>query len=315
MRSYLYKIDIVNLYVTIILSLVVYFKLLGFPPDYFNYLRYFNDIPLDYSEFSSRFEPAFDSLFFILKNSFNLSFDLSLTFVFFISLIIKLHYIGIDKSVIPYLAYFSLCIFLHDFTQIRLAIGLSFIYVALFSCNRSINKTIIIAIASLFHYSLLAFVVILMPEKLLGRILSSKKTLSIYIIVIVTVIITGIELFKHINPVIVSYLKDSELSVNLFSAQYLYFYIAFLIGFYEFESYSFKGKQIFFLLALGLVLRFTMLDLPVLSNRIGEVFLLSFVFLYPHIISRTFKYIYASATVSFFLYTLVRNFYLTSFFS
>lgn len=249
-------------------------------------------------------EPSFYLLTYISKFLVDGYYFL---FVSFAMLGVGLKLYSINKlSYLPLasiLVYFSNYYFLHEMTQIRAGVAIAICFLGLPSLvNRKyMSFCIYIGLASLFHYSSLLFLVlILIPKSSLN-----KKELMIYFLMLLLAYglyeanIGFAKIFSYIpidfvRQKFISYSEKANAnlvdSVNVFSVFQL---IKILIsGFIAYSFYKNKPtsvETVLLRLYIYSIISWVMLfDIPAFAIRVSEFFGFSEVFLLPYIL-RVFK--------------------------
>ena len=130
--------------------------------DYINDLGFRND-----GVFLPLFEPGFVAVIILLKDLFTVNFVVAIM-LFFALATILIKIISIFKiSPFPYLVilfYFSHFFFLHEMTQIRIGFASSIFFIALiyYLKGQRITFSLLILVATFFHYSAILFLLLLL---------------------------------------------------------------------------------------------------------------------------------------------------------
>ncbi|HCN9800578.1 TPA: EpsG family protein, partial [Escherichia coli] len=117
----------------IIVSLLIGLRTLGLDSDFVSYSVYYANIANNLSFSDTRYEPGFVLLSYVFKEILNVNIYVMLSFLAFISLVIKEFIFLKDKhSFFITLIYLVGIGLLHEMTQIRVAVAVSFVLLALY---------------------------------------------------------------------------------------------------------------------------------------------------------------------------------------
>lgn len=248
--------------------------------DHYNYLDIFNDIEGDVS---SRIEPLF---YLVTKLSLylNLSFTGYWLFLSFLSFYIKISIL--EKQKCSVLIFVSLCVIylsslgiLHEITQIRASIAISFgcLFIFYWANDKKFAGVFCLLLAVGMHYSaglfLLSFFIRLGEKRL------SLFRLIIFIVIafILPLIATNYaSIFDSINPLFSLYLNNSENATagGRLSVTTLLAILSLCPVFIFLRKYNAKGFLLynFKLYIIGVFFLIVFSFSPVLSIRVYELF-------------------------------------------
>lgn len=262
---------------------------LGTPRDYYEYISWYENLNSYFDYTQSRFEPGFYFLAWIFRYIFETNFNFFIGCIAAISLGIKfwlfkkyLHYPAL--AMIIYVAIFYP---IHEYTQYRAALSLSFGYLGVhFLLERRWNLAIILfAVSVTFHGSSLLLSLVGFG----GYFLRGNKAA---LAVLVATLIAGLffenlreiieQVFSIINPLTTSYLDNlanlEEVTVlsinNLFLIGMCFFCI--VLGYYHRSRYH----MLFLTITLTSITPIVLLaDAPIIAQRAKEVLFVAMVFL------------------------------------
>lgn len=261
----------------------------GVPRDYYEYLPWYENLNLYFDYTQSRFEPGFYALAWFFRHILEAQFGLLVGAISAISLGIKfwlfkrhLHY-----PVLAMLCYVAIFFPIHEYTQYRAALSLSFGYLA---THMLLNRrwfwagALFLVSVSLHGSSLLLFAV-----SIGGYFLRGNK--SALFIAIATLISATFfeqirfaieEIFSQINPLTAAYLENtanlenvSILSINnlLLIALCL---SAIFLGYYQRTRYH----MLFLTITLSSISPLILLSSsPIIAQRAKEVLFVAMIFL------------------------------------
>lgn len=260
--------------------------------DYGNFYQDYMTKTRNLDLLNSRFEYGYQVLSWIfaiiLERSFS-EFYFSLAAIA-ISIKIYLFYKHLKMPEIAVAIYLLILFYLHEYTQIRAACGVSFAYLAIhFWMNRKIISSIIlIIIAPLFHYSALIPVIVffvsdailLLPT--IGIMLGVAVTLAVISRLSsygLTALIS--DQFSLLNPVIIHYnynvifLTDEKIVSSTNLVMIITLIYSMISGIFDKSKYI---ARFTLLCGAGLILSILLISSPVISTRTRDVFLLATVF-------------------------------------
>ncbi len=271
-------------------------------------------------------EPMF-YIFTFISNSLINSYQL--LFVFFAVLGVGAKLYTINKlSYLPLaslLVYFSNYYFLHEMTQIRVgvAVAICFLSIPVLLNKKYMTFCIYIGVATLFHYSSILFLVlILIPKSAL-----SIKEIMIYLLILLLgyvlyqANIGFAKIFSYIPIDVVrqKFLSYSEktdanlvTSVNVFSVfQLIKIFSVCFITYHFYKNKPTPVESVLLRLYIFSIISWVILfDIPAFAIRISEFFGFSEVFILPYIL-RVFKPRVVSSTL--FLLICLALFYVNIF--
>lgn len=287
---------------TPLMALAASFLFLFASRDVDNY-RSLYEIPLEISlESMAWVEPFFLIIFY---HSNNLGFSFELLSLIIVSLAIFSKSVILYKysqnylaSIIVFLPWFFL---LQDSTQLRIAIALVFVLLAFISLSK--DKVFLffvwVLLGSLFHYSVLMFLILYFSVFLKNNLfskLSYKKYLFALLLLSICIGLSG-----GLASVLISFVPDNMalklghyiekgVSVSFFSLKAIFSFVVILFFLVNFRRLACSKIELLALHAfiMGFLVYSIFLDIAVLSVRGSEIFFLFLVFLAP-VFFRSFK--------------------------
>jgi hypothetical protein len=298
-----------NIFCSIFVFIFSAFRQPNVDADYDSYVRLFN------GEGASMFlEPTFQGIKFIVITFFN-SDTFYLFFIYaLLGIVPKLYFFKIESNLflISLLIYFSHFFLLHDFTQIRVGAGLSIVFFSFKYLDRGnyFKYFLIILSASLFHYSLLFYLVGLLFN---NKPINYFKYLSILIIVYCFYFLnlSFASVFSSLKiPFLdykissneIQYLTTLEEPVNVFNLLQLIRIVIFFTFCYFAKNISIIKPDIYILLKIYFISIITFVlfsDNGLYSFRISQMFQVAEILFIPYIlylnrpIAKPFIYAYS----------------------
>jgi hypothetical protein len=282
-------------YYCLILSVVSAIRLFGLGNDYYPYLRMTQNIS---GNERINLEPAF-KVIGIINDFF---FGSSLISFFFISslcaLLLKIN--AINKIAPSYFViilfyYFITFYWLHEYTQIRVAVAIGIYFNALLVLSRkkTIQYCVYSIIAILFHYSAIVMLLFLLFIKICN---TKKKCLLIVSIGFIFALISSITIEKYLRDIIyqlqiiigINKSGPEDTFMSVFNLKYLSLLAMFFLISFFVISHNNIDMLLFQSFAFGLCFYYYLnpINLPVVSVRFTEFYTSVFIILIPNVISR-----------------------------
>lgn len=261
----------------------------GVPRDYYEYLPWYDNLFAYFDYTQSRFEPGFYALAWIFRYVLGANFNFFIGFIAAVSLGIKfwlfkryLHY-----PIIGVLLYSAIFFPIHEYTQYRAALSLSFGYLAVhFLLEKRWALTILLFIIaiSLHGSSILLFIVAFGGYFLRGNkaalvILCFTILFSLYFSDLRNLIE---QLFNIINPLTSAYISNTANleDVTIYSINNIFFMamcgFAIIAGYYQRTRYH----MLFLTISITSITPIILLsDSPIIAQRAKEVLFVAMVFL------------------------------------
>jgi hypothetical protein len=280
-------------YYCFILSIVSAIRLFGLGNDYYSYLQMFGNKS---SNERNNLEPAF-KIIGIINDFF---FNSSLISLFFISslcaLLLKIN--AIKKLASPYFIiiifyYFITFYWLHEYTQIRVAIAIGIYFNAIIVLNKGkiIQYCMYAIVATLFHYSS----VVMLPFLLFIKICNTKKKcLLVVCIGFIFALVSSKIIARYLRDVIyqlqiISRINKSgpeDTFMSVFNLKYISLLSIFFISYFFIIPSDSIDTLLFQSFAFGLCFFYYLnpINLPVISVRFAEFYTSVFIILIPNII-------------------------------
>lgn len=262
--------------------------LFGYSRDFFEYLVYYQSIPVSLSFLDTRFEPGFHLVSWFFRNYVNADLSTLAMILAGVSLSIKfmLFRRHLAHPVFAALLYAILFFPIHEYTQYRVGISLAFGFwaVHLLYERRLAWAVILFGIAFSFHYS--------------SSLLVMGAGLGLYIrgplVVAGTLTVVGVvtlvsrfsyafeDLLNRLNPLSAAYLQNNALieSVSIFSINNLLIVAAIVC--YLLAGYHRQGRYHVLMLTMLIVCLVPIMllpDAPVIAQRSKEVLFPAIIFL------------------------------------
>ena len=267
--------------------------------DFKNYFNFYETLTSTNLSFSW-IEPGFLLLALLFKN-FDFSFQVFIGVILTISLIAKLYFITkySRQPEISFIFYVSFFLLLHESTQIRVSIAITFLMFSIYSMSnlRYLHSLMWIALATMFHYSSITFVGLILLKMILSKGIIQYRTLligSVFILVLIGAF-GGIGM-KFVNSIttvfptlafaekliLYSGLADSVFNplLNVKSLFVLFNCVLILYLLPRIEPTALEVMSIFSLI-ISLACFFVLSDFEVLAVRLGELFLFPIIFILP----------------------------------
>lgn len=249
----------------------------GYSRDYFDYFNYFNAAKEGENLALYRFEVGFRLLTSILVN-FIENFLFFYFFLVLISLLTKLYLIAKSHKnfLLWFLAYFFIIFPLHESTQIRVAIALSFFYLSIFLIRSPyILLSFFFLILSLtFHLSIIFFIPV--------YILLMRNNIKLILISLVSLFLLSFSIKDIIDFTqfyIDLYFNNSNLNSNIFSIRSLSLAAITFFGLVNISKIDSKAIPWLLLSLFGVLYFYLFSDYQILSYRLFEISLLSTILL------------------------------------
>jgi hypothetical protein len=253
----------------------------GYSPDYTQYEFFFQQIRFDFLRIvqASRFEPGFSFLSGTLSWAFS-SDIMVYSFLVAIAMFLKLIYTRkISFGIYFYLAiifYFSKFFILHELTQLRVALAISFIFASCFWLWNGMRwKGVIGCVcATSFHYSSLMLFPFLFAPKL-----NRTKSLAIALFIFIVLSLIShyvVDLAGKFFPVFESYESSALLfhtnDINPLSPVLLPEFFLLIMSFIFWHDLTENMQKIVFIELIGFAIFYSLIDYQVVAVRGREFF-------------------------------------------
>lgn len=261
------------IFLSLILSVFSGLQFFGQSKDAEQYRLFFENID---SELLGRFEPLFQLATLYIKSGIN-NFSFYLFVLCITSLYLKFYVLKNFRNFKTSILLYLLILFpLHELTQIRVSLALSFIYLSLLFLyqknDRSIRVALLFIAAILFHYSTLIF----FPIILFWRHLKNRKPIfwvflgALFLMLIKLYII---EYSSILNPTLLA-VESTE--ANIFSSRNILLFLVLLIGAIRWKEIMVDLRPFWFISLYGFVLWGIFYDAPVFAHRFFEMTFFSY---------------------------------------
>lgn len=285
---YVFSIGVIGL-LCIGLSISAGIRSFGTGRDFLEYLQFYGTItPYSVSNYS-RFETGFEVTAWLFANILKQPFETFFIFLALLSLSIKF-YLFKRYLLSPWLAilsYILLFYSIHEYTQIRTAVAVSFAYLAIHLLleKKYITSNILIFLAFLFHSSILliglaSITIFVIPKRLyaLFTLLSTVLLFSFYGFIGNFIK----DYFSEINPLVALYVDNSDFSVevNVFSVTNILLMLSLIscyaLGYLKNNRYC---EMFFFLGCIAFVWLIIFQNSPVIALRTAYMLFVAIIFL------------------------------------
>lgn len=262
--------------------------LFGYSRDYFEYLIYYQSISTSLSFLDTRFEPGFHIIAWFFRNYLNAELSTLALAIAATSLAIKFMLFRryLAHPVVAALMYTILFFPIHEYTQYRVAIALSFGFwaVHLLFERRYVWAVILFVLAFSLHYSS----ILLVGAAWLGLYVRSRLVVpgTLAVMVIATVFSSLNYVFEGVlnslNPLSAAYLQNNALieSVSILSVNNLLIVAA--LACYLVAGYHRRGGYHMLMLTMSIACLVPIVllpDAPVVAQRSKEVLFPAIIFL------------------------------------
>lgn len=311
---------ILYIFMSLLISIVIGFRLLGDDPDFLNYSRFYNNLNYSNGVDDTRFEPGFVFLAYVFKTVTNLDIYWFYYLLATITLFFKLFLFGENRHPIIILFIYLIGIgIIQEMTQVRAAIGMSF---ALMSVYYKSNKNMFYCycffiLAVSMHYSMLFFSMVLFCPNgkwFLNR-LKTVPLLVLFFCILGLFIIIKPYLIHNVTILSVYAERINDESFNFLSVRFLGLIPPLIIGYFFVNSFNVFYKSCYLLSLLAFVFSVPFSVIPTLVHRFFEMGWVCFYFWVPAIPKKTERYIALSILSLVSIYSAVRNIYLVPMFN
>jgi hypothetical protein len=315
---------------TIILLLALLAGLRGIDVsrDYYNYRYIFDNVydltannPLSYL---SIFEPGFFAIILFFRGIFEYNYVVAIMlFYAFTSVLLKVYAIK-RLSINPYLTilfYFSYYFLVHEMTQVRIGLASGIFLIALipFLKGKRIVFVGLILFASLFHYSAIFYLLLLLFN-------TNKFNRNLYTIVLILSLILAIiklpllNLLGNFDPSnlsdklnnYVELTENGSVTVNVFNSLNICNILCciFLLFFVNKETILNDNRLVLFLKCniLSIFLLSFLAGVPIFSFRFSELFGVAQIFLFTYLVRylplKKFNVLFLVLLAAFFFYVM-----------
>jgi hypothetical protein len=266
------------------------YRWFGYGRDYYDYLIAYAGVETTFSVSYSRFEPAYNALSWVFKTILNVEYETFTSVLIAVALTIKLYLINryLRYAALATIVYFLFLYPLHEYTQVRVALGIAFGFwgLHLFLARRWLLGLLCFTIAILFHYTMIVFVAGMTVAVLIRnrRWVIVGTLFGLIVLALSESLLNFVTTFAGLfSPIATFYTQQVARGlladdVNLFATVNLMLYAslisALLFRWFNEDRY----RRINVLLALISVLIMVLfVTLPVFAHRLREVFAFAFI--------------------------------------
>jgi len=269
-----------NAVIVLILLLAAFFagyRTLGAGRDYLQYAFFFTDIRIDDALSYFRFGPGFTLTAYISKFVLRLDYQLFAVLLLFATLLLKARVFWNRQNVLLVLLFYFLAWYpLHEYTQVRLAVAIALLFLAM---NALFETRFVVAAAFLvgavsFQYSGL----IVAPFAVVAYMLSGRPVwvgilaMTGVAAIIRVLILAYASIIYGFNPLVEGYLVDGlGTEVNVFSVANIWMAFALLSVWATGGLREPKTKALFLIVFASFPLFILFLDTPIFAHRLKEL--------------------------------------------
>ena len=263
--------------------------LFGPSRDYYEYLGYYESIPVTFSVLDTRFEPGFHAVAWLFRNWFQADLSTLIIVLAMASLAVKflLFRKYLQYPLLAVLFYTVLFFPIHEYTQYRVGISLAFGYWAihLLLDRRFVWAVVLFALSFSFHYSSILLLIVGFG----GLFVRGRWAVAVVVAaaVIGATLIEPLrfmleDLFGALNPLSGSYLDNKAMieGVSLTSVNNLLLIAA--VACYIAAGYYSRGRYhaVFLTMTIASLVPIALLpEAPVIAQRSKEVLFVAVIFL------------------------------------
>lgn len=297
------------------ISLFFGLRMLGQDSDFISYKTFYDSINDHFSFSDTRFEIGFVLISYFFKQVLNADMHVLLVVIAFISLTIKQYLFSKgNNSFLITIIYLMGIGLLHEMTQIRVAIAVSFALISLYlKSKESIKLSFLFFLLSMmFHYSMAFFIMgLIIPNSWLF-----DNKLKIPVIFLYGVIAAAMLYF--IQDILISNFSmirlyasraDNE-SFNFASIRFMGLLLPLIIGVFSFNNLSVFQKRCFIISMAAYAIAVPASLIPTIASRVFELGWTCFYFWVPGITGKWKKFFALCLLAFVSIYFAVRNIYL-----
>lgn len=266
------------------------YRWFGYGRDYYDYLIAYAGVETTFSLSYTRFEPAYNALSWVFKIVLNVEYETFTSVMLTVGMVIKLYLINryLRYAALATIVYFLLIYPGHEYTQVRVALGIAFGFWGLHHmlARRWLFALLCLATAILFHYTMMVFVAGLAVALLIRnrQWVIVGSLLGLIVLSLSESLLSVVTAFAGwFNPIADVYTQQIargllEQDVNVFSVFNIMLYAsivsALLFRWFNEDRY----RRVNVLLALiSVLIMLLFLALPIFAHRLREVFIFSFI--------------------------------------
>ncbi|GEM_PF-3522388 len=299
----------------LMISVLIGMRVLGEDSDFHAYSAFYESISHNFHFLETRFELGFVALSYFFKEILNVDLYFMLVSLAFVSLLIKAFIFGKTPNpiliTILYLTSFGL---LHEMTQIRVALAVSFALLSLYyrSENRVILSVLLFSIAISLHYSMVFFLIAyLVPDNYVRNNKLKLPYLFFYAFITALLLYFLLDTFISKIPMLQVYAAraDNE-SFNFLSVRVVGLILPLILGLTSFNDFTVFNKRCFIISISAFIISIPASIVPTLASRLFELGWVCFYFWISAITSPFKKFISLILLSVVSIYFLIRNVYL-----
>lgn len=280
--------DVVLVLIWLALTVATGTMLFGYSRDYFEYLIYYQSIPITLSFLDTRFEPGFHLIAWFFRNDLDLDLSTLAMTLASVSLAIKFFLFRryLAHPVSAALLYAVLFFPIHEYTQYRVGISLAFGFlgVHLFYDRRYVWSVVLFLLAFSLHFSSILLVAGTgMGLYIRNRYVIAGSLLAAAIVLLFSSFNFAFEdILNSLNPLSAAYIQNKALidNVSILSINNLLLIAA--LACYLVAGYHRRGRYHVLMLTMSIACLVPIVllpDSPVIAQRSKEVLLPAIIFL------------------------------------
>jgi len=266
------------------------YRWFGFGRDYYDYLLAYANVEPTFLLTYSRFEPGYNALSWLFKIVLNFEYESFAAILVAVGLAMKLYLIHryLRYAWLATIIYFLLLYPVHDYTQIRVSIGIAFGFWAMqfMLSRRWLIALLALTVAVLFHYTMLVFIAALFVALVIPNrkwVIAGGIAALLFLALSESVAGFVTTFAGWFNPLADIYTNEIargllDQDVNLFSPYNLCFYFAIIAALAYRWFDADRYRRVTALLAMSsVVVMLLFLSLPIFAHRLREVFMFAFI--------------------------------------
>jgi hypothetical protein len=272
----------------LLLALASGYRWLGDGADFIWYYRYYNAIPRFFNLADSRFELGYQLLAWLFRSVLEVDYGVFATLLVLVALGVKFYLFNryLRHPLLVSVLYLLLFYALHEYTQVRAAVAISFGYwaVHLWLERRWRWAALSFLVAFSFHYSIGALAVVFLGSRLVRTPASLGIALAAAAVLIgsLNALDLAADVLSGLNPLVRDYAFGGEFyfEQNIFSAfnVLMAFIVLWSLGAGLFGEGEYEARMTVLVLA-GVAMVLVFLQSPVLSARLRDLLVVAALFL------------------------------------
>lgn len=299
----------------LMISILIGMRVLGEDSDFHAYSAFYESITHNFTFFDTRFEWGFVALSYFFKQILEVDIFFMLISLAFVSLLIKAFIFDkIPNPILITVLYLTSFGLLHEMTQIRVALAVSFVLLSLYyrSKNSMILSLLLFLVAISLHYSMMFFLIAyLVPDTYIRNNKLKLPYLFFYGLVSALLLYFLLDIFISRIPMLQVYAAraDSE-TFNFLSIRVIGLIVPLILGLTSFKDFTVFNKRCFIISISAFIISIPASIIPTLASRLFELGWVCFYFWVSAITSPNKKFISLFLLSLVSIYFFIRNVYL-----